>query len=292
MRGLVQQRLPVLEHIQAFVMRGAWNLMRLEDWDNIERALPAISEWHCAWTQQHINAYSNMIHILNRLPVTIRHLNIGLEGFYSHDDWYLAGPPEPQHSLPQTCTQLGNTAPHLESFTFTGRLCRFFFEALKETATVMGPRSRLRSVDIVVKACCHSHPLKISEHDWVHMSRKVSGITSKRFIGAFVTMVIKAIECLSVLPALEYMQIRFVDPDLKWGPLKPYFQLMNDECTGLWSDDILEALCVNRPSASFVELTDGVDAVYDGQQRVGTLLPLVRPPAIQVSVYDIFTYEP
>ncbi|KAJ5209894.1 hypothetical protein N7472_000033 [Penicillium cf. griseofulvum] len=287
MRGLVHRHLPVLKHIQTFIIRGAWNLMRRpEDWHNIERALPAMSEWHCAWTQPHMNAYLIMIHILSCPPVTIRHINLGLEGFYYNNDGLLAGLPGSRNSLPPTCTLLGDTAPRLESFTYTGRLCRYFFEALKQMATGMGSRSRLRSMDIVVKACCHTHRVDRS-HDWLQMGQGVGGITSMGFIRAFEAMVIKAIECLSVLPALEYMRIRFIDLDSSCPPLNPYFQLMHNECTGLWSDDILEALCINRPSASFVELTDGIYAEYDDQQIVGALMPRVRPLGIQVSMYSL-----
>ncbi|KAJ5355590.1 hypothetical protein N7517_010199 [Penicillium concentricum] len=286
-QGLTPQRLPVLEHIQAFVMRGAWNLMRqLDDWHNIERALPALSEWHFAWAQPHLNAYLIMIHILTYPPVQIRHINLSLEGFHNNHDSLLAGLTGPRNSLPPICSLLGDTAPRLESFTYTGRVCWYFFEALKQRATTMDSRSPLRSMDIVVKACCHNQQVDRSNY-WSQMSQGIGGITSMGFIRAFEAMVIKAIECLSVLPALEYLRIRFIDLDSSCPPLNPYFQLLNNECTGLWSDDILEALHMNRPSASFVELTDGIYAEYDDQQIVGALMPRVRPLGIQASMYSL-----
>ncbi|KAJ5177302.1 uncharacterized protein N7500_000001 [Penicillium coprophilum] len=287
MQGLVHRRLPVLKNIQTFVMRGAWNLMRhFDDWHNIERALPALSEWHCAWTQPHLNAYFIMIHILTYPPVRIRHINLSLEGFYNNNNSLLTGLTGPRNSLPPICSLLGDTAPRLESFTYTGRVCWYFFETLKQRAMTMGSCSPLRSMDIVVKACCHDQRVHTSHH-WSQVSQGLGGITSMGFIRAFEAMVIKAVECLSVLPALEYLRIRFIDLDSSCPPLNPYFQLLNNECTGLWSDDILEALRINRPSASFVELTDGIYAEYDDQQIVGALMPRVRPLGIQVSMYSL-----
>ncbi|CAG8894190.1 unnamed protein product [Penicillium egyptiacum] len=287
LQALIQRRLPILDHIQTFIMRGAWNLMReLEDWHNISQALPALSEWHCAWAQPHLNAYFIMIHILVHPPVTIRHINLSLEGFYNNSDGLLAGLSGPRSSLPPICSLLGETAPRLESFTYTGRVCWFFFETLKQGATAMGSHSRLRSLDLVVKACCHNKQVDKSHH-WSQMSPGIGGITSIAFIRAFEAMVVKAIECLSVLPALEYLRVRFVDLDSSCPPLNPYFQLVDNECTGLWSEDILEALRMNRPSASFIALTDGIAAEYNDQQIVGALIPRVRPLGIQVNTYSL-----
>lgn len=287
LQGLNQRRLPVLEYIQTFIMRGAWNLMRqLDDWHNISRALPALSEWHCAWAQPHLNAYFIMIHIFTDLPSTIKHINLSLEGFYNNSDGLLAGLSGPRTSLPPICSLLGETAPRLESFTYTGRVCWYFFETLKQGATAMDSRSRLRSLDLVVKACCHNKQVDRSHH-WSQMSQGIGGITSIAFIRAFEAMVVKAIECLSVLPALEYLRIRFIDLDSSCPPLNPYFQLVNNECTGLWSEDILEALRINRPSASFIALTDGIAAEYDDHQIVGALMPRVRPLGIQVNTYSL-----
>ncbi|KAJ5951616.1 uncharacterized protein N7479_010029 [Penicillium vulpinum] len=285
--NILQRRLPVLGNIQTLIMRGSWNLMRkLDDWDNIARALPALSEWHCSWAQPHLNAYFIMIHILTYPPIKLRHINISLEGLYNHNDDVLAGLFGHRKSLPPICSLLGEMAPRLESFTYTGRVCWYFFETLKQSATAMSSRSRLRSMDIVVKACCHKQQVDGSHH-WSQLSQGIGGITSMEFILAFEAMVIKAIECLSVLPTLEYLRIRFIDLDSSCPPLNPYFQLFKNECTGLWSDDILEALRMNRPSAAFFSLTDGIYAEYDDQQIVGALMPRVRPLGIQVSMYSL-----
>ncbi|CAI7578447.1 unnamed protein product [Penicillium discolor] len=286
LQALIKRRLPVLENIQTFIMRDAWNLMRqLDDWHTISQALPALSEWHCAWVQPHINAYFIMIHILTHPRVTIRHINLSLEGFCTNDS-LLGGLPGPRTSLPPICSLLGDAAPRLESFTYTGRVCWYFFETLKQGAIAMGSDSRLRSLDLIVKTCCHNTKLHKSHH-WSQMSQGIGGITSIAFIRAFEAMVIKAIECLSVLPALEYLRIRFIDLDSTCPPLNPYFQLVNNECTGLWSEDILETLRMNRPSASFIALTDGTAAEYDGQQIVGAMIPRVRPLGIQVNTYSL-----
>ncbi|KAG0152912.1 hypothetical protein PDIDSM_1871 [Penicillium digitatum] len=284
LQALIPRRLPVLEHIQTFIMRGAWNLMRqLDDWHNISRALPALSEWQCAWAQPHLNAYFIMINIFTRPPATIRHINLSLEGFDTKNT-LLTGLSGPRSSLPPICSLLGERAAHLESFAYTGRVCWYFFETLKQGATAFNSCSPLRYLDLVVKACCQKAD---KSHHWSQMSLGISKITSLAFIRAFEAMVVKAIECLSVLPALEYLRIRFIDLDSRCPPLNPYFQLDNNKCTGLWSEDILESLRRNRPSASFIALTDGLAAEYSDHQIVGALMPRARPLGIQVNTYSL-----
>ena len=281
------RHLPVLESIQTFIMRGAWNLMRqADDWHTISQALPALSEWHCDWAQPHLSAYLVMMSIFINTPATIRHINLGLEGFYNASDRLLSTLFGSQSSPPPICTLLGEAIPRLESFTYTGRVCWYLFEKLKQGATEMGSSSPLRSLDLSVKTCCHNQKVDGLNH-WTQMSSGTRAITSIEFIRDFEAMVVNAIECLSVLPALEYLRIRFINLDSSCPPLNPYFELVNNECTGLWSDDILEALRVNRPSATFFVLADGTANEYDDQQMLGAMMPQARPLGIQLNSYSL-----
>jgi hypothetical protein len=49
--------------------------------------------------------------------------------------------------------------------------------------------------------------------------------------------------------------------------LNPYFHLNHNECTGIWSDTIVNALARTRPHVSFVEKSETLgDIVFkDGQ---------------------------
>jgi hypothetical protein len=70
--------------------------------------------------------------------------------------------------------------------------------------------------------------------------------------------------------------------------LNPYFQLQNNRCTGIWSDQIVECLSKSRPGASFVEKSDGLgDATFfkDGQLLRPPPLSKPRPASIKVSSY-------
>lgn len=281
------RNLPVLGQIQTLIMRGAWNLMRqVDDWGNISQALPALSEWHCDWVQPHLCAYLIMMSIFIDTPPTIRHINLGLEEFSNASNRLLSALFRSQSAPPPICTLLGEAIPRFESFTYSGRVCWYLFKKLKEGATEMESGSPLRSLDLSVKTCCHNQKVDGLNH-WTQTSYGTRPITSIAFIRDFEAMVVKAIECLSVLPALEYLRIRFINLDSSCPPLNPYFELVNNECTGLWSDDILEALRVNRPSAMFFALTDGTGNEYDDQQMLGALMPQPRPLGIQLNSYSL-----
>lgn len=153
------RRLDVLPNIRTFAMRGAWNIMRdYGHWTVLERALPAVQEWHCAYAKPRPEAYTTINLILSHLPRKLRHVNISLDGFYCKDviegNGVLAS--SPQSTLPNRhlCERLGKIAPQLETLSFTGRICECFFRIATEVARTRKEASQLRAIDIVVKSCC------------------------------------------------------------------------------------------------------------------------------------------
>lgn len=283
-KDLLRQRLPVLPNIQVFVMRGAWNLIRdWGHWYHLSQALPALREWHCAYAQPRPEAYFTMSQILVRPPASVRHLNLSLDGFYKDKDSHPLYTTRPR--FPPICQLLGEVTPNLESLAFTGRLCASFFDALQQnlSSTSLSP---LKSLDIVVRACCrNSEP---TDPPPAVLSDELSGITNLNFIRAFEKMVLGALQSLKGLPGLDYLRVRFVDLDSTCPLLNPYFQLMRNECSGLWSCQILDALRDSRPSAQFIELKDGIYPQYGpNQQLLGAVYPISRPRSIQVSTYKI-----
>ncbi|KAJ5782018.1 hypothetical protein N7457_003792 [Penicillium paradoxum] len=281
-----RRSLPALENIQTLVMRGSWNLIRdFESWRNIVQALPALREWHCAYASPHLGAYFSMMHVLMQPLSPIQHFNLSLDGYHNSNDRFLRELYMISGNFLLVCRIVAEAAPLLESFSFTGRVCWYFFEAMKQQAARLGSQCRLRSLDIVVKGCCRKPETR---PNGTQAGPELSGINHMDFVLAFEALIIKAIECLAVLPTLKDVRIRYVDLESTCPALNPYFQLINNECTGLWSPEILEALRNSRPSASFVELEDGLTVQCDeNQQIVGAVMPRVRPRSIQVCMYTL-----
>ncbi|GAB1211330.1 hypothetical protein ATERTT37_000443 [Aspergillus terreus] len=99
---------------------------------------------------------------------------------------------------------------------------------------------------------------------------------------------VRAVYSLRLHAALNFMRIRFIDLDSACPLLNPYFQLHNNQCTGLWSEDILETLHETRPQAQFVELNDGIYPQYGpNHQIIGAVYPRSRPLSIHASTYQI-----
>jgi len=75
--------------------------------------------------------------------------------------------------------------------------------------------------------------------------------------------------------------------DSQAPPLNPYFHLENNECTGIWSDQIVEDLARIRPGASFVEKSESFGDVgfKDGQLLNSPTFSKSRPLSIKVSSY-------
>ncbi|KAL4786541.1 hypothetical protein BJX76DRAFT_355084 [Aspergillus varians] len=284
-----RQRLPVLPDIQTFVIRGAWNIMRdHQHWCTLSQALPNVREWHCSYAKPKVEGYETVAGILRRLPPSLVHINVSLEGFYNKDNsqsrWLGDGV-----NPPHLCRLLGEVAPRLESLTFTGKVCACLFESTKTFMNTRPTNSRLKSLDLVVKTCCRDKKL----HPGLPFLDEFSGITNLNFIRAFEKLVISAIHGLQIHQELDYMRIRFIDLDSACPPLNPYFQLVDSRCTGLWNEPILEALHSVRPNAQFVKLTDGICPQYGpNNQIIGAIYPRTRPLSIHASTYRIIADVP
>ncbi|KAL4734818.1 hypothetical protein BDV11DRAFT_46247 [Aspergillus similis] len=286
------QRLPMLPDIQTFVMRGAWNIMRdHQHWITLSQALPNVREWHCSYAKPKIEGYETIAGIFRRLPPSLLHVNISLEGFYNKDNsqnrWLGDGV-----NPPHLCRLLGEVAPRLESLTFTGKVCACLFESTKNSMATrpnQSQKSKLKSLDLVVKTCCRDKKL----YPGLPFLDDFFGITNLNFIRAFEELVVASINGLQIHQKLEYMRIRFIDLDSACPPLNPYFQLVGTKATGLWNEPILEALHEARPEAQFVKLTDGISPQYgNNNQIVGAIYPRTRPLSIHASTYRIIADVP
>jgi len=279
-----RERLAVLPNIQTFVMRGAWNIMRdYQHWCNLARALPSLREWHCSYAKPKIEGYDTIARVLMDLPSTLVHVNISLEGFYNKDGsqshWFGDMPNEPH-----LCRLLGEVAPRLESLSFTGKICACFFHSARAVMANKQAESKLRSLDLVVKTCCREKKTEPTSP----LLDDASGITNLKFIKAFEKLVVGAVHSLDRLQVLDYIRIRFIDLDSACPLLNPYFQLVNNRCTGLWSEKILETLHEVRPTAHYVELAEGIYPQYGpNHQIVGAIYPRTRPLSIKASTYKI-----
>lgn len=279
-----RERLAVLPNIQTFVMRGAWNIMRdYRHWCNLSQGLPNLREWHCAYAKPKVEGYNTIAKVLSKLPSSLLHLNISLEGFYNKDTtqshWFDDGSSEPH-----LCGLLGKVAPRLESLSFTGKVCACLFQDARNFASNSASVPRLKSLDLVVKTCCREKRADAT----LPLFDDASGITNLNFIKSFERLVISAVQSLDVLTSLNYIRIRFIDLDSACPLLNPYFQLVNHTCTGLWSGEILEELHATRPEAQFLELSDGIYPQYGpNRQIVGVVYPGTRPLSIQASTYKI-----
>lgn len=279
-----ENHLEMLPGIRTFVMKGAWNIMReYRHWGKLSAALPNLREWQCFYAKPKLEGHITISKILVNFPTTLTRLNISLEGFCSKSSpqsrWLSAS-----HSEYHLCRLLGAVIPQLESLTFTGKLCASLFSAAKTAISKSQTRSRLKSVDFVVKACCWEHQM----NDGLLTTFDLSGITNMAFIAAFEKLIIAAVQSLDCLTSIEFMRIRFIDLDSICGLLNPYFQLVGDSCTGLWSEAILETLQQTRSMAHFQELSEGILPEYGINSQTGTrIYPHARPRSIKSSAYKI-----
>ncbi len=199
-KGQAPKAMPKISSVRTLVVKGQWNLIRsLDDFEAITWALPNLQEWHSSYSKPKSKSYLNMASILPSLPRSLTTLNICLEGDYRRE---LSFPPYflKVSSSVHFCCKLAEAAPHLEHLSYTGRICRSFFDLASRLAD---PRAtKLRSVDITVKNCCRHV---------VHLNESGSGITDMNFINAFEALVLAGIRSLGRLRNLEYLRIRYVD---------------------------------------------------------------------------------
>ncbi|CAI7611389.1 unnamed protein product [Penicillium bialowiezense] len=279
----IERRLPVLDGVQTFVMRGAWNLIRnWRDWRDIRRALPNITEWQCSYSQVQVEGYVTMMDIMSCQFESIRHINVSLEGFANnHDDVH---GPTVKPILQPICNKLAKVALKLETISFTGRVCCDMFSELGRQARSRKKVSPLRSLDLMLKGCCRNQR---GTERWLPVTHQLAGVNQKSFNRAFHQLVLSAVRALDVLPSLTYLRIRFIDFDWEFPFQNPYFELQNDKCTGLWSPAIVSALRASRPSASFVQLSNGIEPEIVDGELVGVQALAARPVSILASQYVI-----
>ena len=81
-----------------------------------------------------------------------------------------------------------------------------------------------------------------------------SGITNMIFIRSFERLILSAVKSLdaSSFPSLSHIRIRYIDLDSACPLLNPYFVFSGPDggrCSGLWNEDILQALWRVRPGS-------------------------------------------
>ncbi|RDW87401.1 hypothetical protein BP5796_03095 [Coleophoma crateriformis] len=269
-------RLPTIDTIRTLVCKGQWNLIRSnQDFQTIADALPMLNEWHGSYAKPKSKAYLSMATILPHLPQNLTHLNICLEGDYRRESMcpsFFRKVGQQTHF----CIQMARSVPTLEYLVYTGRVCHSFFDAAAQVSN--SRTTRLKSVDLVVKNCCRP------SMQW----NDGSGITDIAFIAAFESLVTSGVRSLERLAALEFLRIRFIDLESQAPPLNPYFQMEKGTCTGIWSEQIINALTRVRPEARFLERSESLgDVGYDkdGRLLTGPSFLKYRPLSIKVSSY-------
>ena len=269
-----RNRLPILPNITTLVLKGAWNIIRQDsDFDTIARAVPNLREWHCAYAKPKTESYNAMCAILKNFPRPINHINICHEGLYGKQSFDL---PKWRKAYPANhiCQNLGRLAPQFESLSYTGRICSCLFSTAVNALKNERDNSRLKSIDLIVKNCCRDGTA------W----DDTTGIYSWAFIKLFTALVVAAVRCLKVYPALISLRIRFIDLDSPCPLLNPYFHLKGDTVSGIWNDEILSLLKDARPGAAYeglglVDGLGGAEGIGDGRELRS------RPKSICVQTY-------
>jgi hypothetical protein len=276
--------LEVLPNIQSFVMRGAWNIMRnYRHWVTLADALPSLREWQCSYAKPKLEGLQTVAKALSNLSSSVVRLDISLEGFHNKDaSHWLNDKPGQQH----LCCLLGDVLPQLEQLTFTGNVCESLFSSAREAMAHRQPGSRLKSLDLVVKTCCR----EARDDPSSPVFEEPTSITNMNFIRSFEKLVLGAVRSLEHSPDLSYIRMRFIDLDSTCALLNPYFQMANKECSGLWSDEIVETLHRVRPATHYVELSDGIyPQIGANNTIVGAIYPRIRPMSINASTYKILS---
>ncbi|EOO02359.1 hypothetical protein UCRPA7_2118 [Phaeoacremonium minimum UCRPA7] len=274
--------MPKMRSVRTLVCKGQWNLIRSDDdFDSIVSALPNLEEWHGSYSKAKSKAYLSMATILPKLPKSLTSISVNLEGVEYRRE--LSFPPyflKVSNKL-HFCTRLAEAASSLEHLSYTGRVCRVFFEL---TSRLADPRnSRLKSIDLTVRNCCRHV---------VHWNESGSGITDMNFINAFEALVLAGIRSLAKLKAVEYLRIRYVDLDSPVPPLNPYFLLRDGWCSGVWSDAIVAELNRVRPQARFEELSESFGEFglnKDGRMVISPEFPRSRVLSLKLSNYQYLT---
>lgn len=121
-----------------------------------------------------------------------------------------------------------------------------------------------------------------------------TGITDMKFITALESLVVAGVRSLDFLGDLNFLRIRYIDLESPMPLLNPFFQMKDNQCIGLWSESILEALSSIRPVARYIELSEdfgGVSYDKDGKLTLGENFPRRRPLSLKVSSYDALSND-
>lgn len=220
---------------------------------------------------------------LRDMPSTISHLNISIESTYCREAlspslWRKVYQDQGIH----ICSKLALALPRLEHLQYTGRICHHFFDIASWQATQLDARGNytLKSLDIIVKNTCRP------SHVW----QDGSGISDWAFIQTFERLIASGVRALEAFKALKFLRIRFIDLDSQFPLLNPFFQLKDNVCTGLWSDEILVTLERVRPAARFPELSDDLGLMFDAAGKVADPQPTMarmRPTSMKFSSYEM-----
>jgi len=198
--------MPRLLSVRTLVTKGQWNLIRSDrDFEIIMSSLPNLEEWHGYYSKPKSKSYLTMATILPKLPANLSTLELCIEGDYRRE---MNFPPyflKVSNKL-HFCKMLADAAPALEHLSYTGRVCRVFFDLL--ALHTDSRTTRLQSIDLTVKNCCRHV---------THWNESGSGITDMNFIRAFESLVIAGIRSVTKLKALEYLRIRFVDLGMRYA---------------------------------------------------------------------------
>ncbi|KND90969.1 hypothetical protein TOPH_04327 [Tolypocladium ophioglossoides CBS 100239] len=269
-----------IESVRTLVTRGQWNLMRNNyDFTNILQALPNLEEWQGSYSKPKSKSYITVSDYLPSLPTHVTKLSLCMENDYRRE----AITPSFYSKVAMKthiCARMGQVLPHLEHFSYTGRVCHKFFDLVTRLSNPL--TSRLKSVDLTIKNCCRD-PDKESNYPG-----SGSGIHEMGFIEAFEELVVAAIRCLEKHKRLQYLRIRFVDLDSLLPPLNPYFLLKQQKCSGVWSDAIVTEMARVRPEVSFAEMSDSFgNIVYskEGRMVISPENPRGRVLSLRLSNY-------
>lgn len=196
----VTKRVSLLENIRTLVTKGQWNLMRdTTDFDFIMASMPGLTEWHGSYSRPKSKSYLTMSKFLPSLPSNITHLTLFLEADYRRE----MSTPNYYFKVAQQvhfCTRLAEATPALEHLSYTGRVCKAFFDGAARRANAR--LTRLKSIDLTVKNICR--PL-------CEYQASGSGIFDMLFIQNFEALVLSAIRSMESLAALDFLRIRYVD---------------------------------------------------------------------------------
>lgn len=289
--------LPVVHSVTTLVTKGQWNLMRDHaDFLSILGALPNIEEWQGAYSKPKSKSYITMSQFMPYIPANIKSLSLCLENDYRRE---AVLPAFYTKAAQQThiCTVLGKIMPRLEQFSYTGRVCHHFFEIASHSA--LANSSRLRSIDVTLKNCCRQSNI---------FNDSGSGIQDMGFIEAFERLVISGIRSLGQFQRVEYLRIRFVDLgayficlfyllqltviDSILPALNPYFVFQRGECSGVWSDRILNEMARARPGTKFLDLSEtfgNISYTKEGRILITPEFPRTRITSLKIANYQIFS---